>query len=148
MSRLIPVLVLMLAAPAAAQKTPAPTGPFAAVKGFKCAFPVYDTAQWTGTTPAVFTGKQEFTFEIDAIDYKKGHARITGGAGETLASMILTTTGMNIIEQTPIGNFNLTTIFVAGGQGNTYLAANSRHNGDVTAVPRISQNYGTCELVQ
>ena len=147
MFRIAPLIVLALVAPVAAQKA-APTGPFATAKSFKCSFPIYDTARWTGTTPEIFTGTQDFAFQIDAIDYKKGHARIATETGASLASIVLTQTGLNVIEPTPIGNFNLTTVFVAGGKDKTYLAANSRHNGDITAVPRISQNYGTCELVQ
>jgi hypothetical protein len=142
------VSVLALSVPALAQKKAAPQGPFDAARGFKCAFPVYDTARWTGTKPEIFTGDQTFAFQVDSFDFKKGRARIASDSGSTLASMILTQTGLNVIEQTPIGNFNLTTIFVAGGTDTTYLAVNSRHNGDVSAAPKISQNYGTCELVK
>ena len=140
--------LLVSTAPVLAQKTAAPQGPFAAARGFTCTFPIYDTARWTGTKPEIFTGDQEFTFQIDAFDFKKGRARLASGTGSTLASVVLTQTGLNVIEQTPIGNFNLTTVFVGGGTGNTYLAVNSRHNGDVSAAPKISQNYGTCELVK
>ena len=145
---LLALVVSTFAVPLAAQKAGAQQGPFATAKGFKCSFPTYDTARWTGTTAEVFTGTQEFAFQIDTFDFKKGRARIASEVGSTLASMVLTETGMNVIEQTPIGNFNLTTIFVAGGKDDTYLAANSRHNGDLKAAPRISQNYGTCELVK
>jgi hypothetical protein len=132
----------------AAQKKGGPEGPFATLRGFKCTFPLYDTVRWTGTKAEIFTGDQTFEFQIDAFDFKKGRARIASESGSTLASAVLTPTGMNVIEQTPLGNFNLTTIFVAGGEGTTYLAVNSRHNGDVSAAPKISQNYGTCELVK
>jgi hypothetical protein len=138
-------LVLMLTLPASAQTV---QGPFAAAAGFKCSFPVYDTVRWTNNKPEIFTGEQQFAFQVDAFDFKKGRARVSSETGATHVSMFLTPTGMNVIEQTPIGNFNLTTIFTAGGQDKTYLAVNSRHNGDTSAVPRISQNYGTCEMVQ
>jgi len=140
--------ILALSSPALAQKKGTPQGPFDGARGFKCSFPVYDTARWTGTKPEVLAGEQTFAFDLDSFDFKKGRARLASESGATLTSMVLTDTGLNVIEQTPIGNFNLTTVFVAGGTGTTYLAVNSRHNGDLSSAPKISQNYGTCEMVK
>ena len=61
---------------------------------------------------------------------------------------MLSATGLNVIEQTGYGNFILTTIFVAGGEGRVYLAAHSRHLGDLKTVPSVSQHFGTCQPVQ
>jgi hypothetical protein len=145
---LVPVLLAVIATAAAAQKRNAPQGPFASVKTFNCSFPTYATADPMEATPRVSSGTQEFSFTIDTIDFKKKNAEIVGGAGTALAAIVLTQTGLNVIEQTPIGNFNLTTVFASGGQGQRYPAVHSRHLGDVSGPPRSSQAYGSCEIVK
>jgi len=142
-------VVLAALAPAAAgadvQRTRPAAGPFATAKGFVCTFPIFGAARW-GDIPEVINGTQDFSFRIERIDYKKNQAIVVGDASVPV-TVRLAETGFNVIEQTPIGNFILTTIFSAGGQGKTYRAAHSRHIGDVNDVPRTSQSYGTCDLV-
>jgi hypothetical protein len=53
-----------------------------------------------------------------------------------------------VIEATPIGNLNVTTVFVAGGPEGKYIAVHSRHIGDPTPIPSPSQNYGTCTIAK
>jgi hypothetical protein len=138
------LVVLALGTPARAQTSPV-TGPLATAKGLHCTFPVFGTARWTDLGPETLDGTQEFAFDIDTIDYRRGRARLVA-SGTTLMTMLLTETGMHVIEQTPIGNLNLTTIFSAESDGRTFRAVHSRHLGDLTAAPRASQSYGLCEL--
>ena len=142
---LLLLLVAVLGSPASAQKNAA-RGPFAAAKTLTCSFPAYATASLTDTPPRVTSSTQDFSFRIDSIDYRKKNAQIVGGSGSALVALVLTQTGLNVIEQTAIGNLNLTTVFAAGGQGTRFLAVHSRHLGDVNAAPRVSQHYGSCEL--
>jgi hypothetical protein len=145
------VLTLALAAaaaPLAAQRKTDPGGPFASAKSLSCTFPTYATADVTKPNPQVTTNTQQFAFRIDAIDYRKRNAQIVGEGGTSLAAIVLTQTGLNVIEQTPLGNFTLTTVFTAGGDGQRFPAVHSRHLGDLKDAPRTSQSYGSCELPQ
>jgi len=143
--RILAAILLTLAVPASAQK-PAPiTGPLASAKGLLCSFPSFGTARWGDGSPQVITGSQDFSFRIEGIDYRNKRALIVAD-GNALASLLLTATGMNVIEQTPIGNVTLTTIFSAGGKDKTFLAVHSRHLGELDGAPRSSQAYGRCEL--
>jgi hypothetical protein len=121
-----------------------PAGPFANAKAFACSFPVYGAAKW-GAAPEPINGTQEFTYRIEGIDYRRNQARVVGSAAVPV-TLRLGETGLNVIEQTPIGNFILTTVFSAGGDGKTFRAAHSRHLGELNEAPRTSQSYGTCEL--
>jgi hypothetical protein len=90
------------------------------------------------------TGTQDFSFQVDSINYRRNEARLVA-TGSALVTMILTQTGMNLVEKTQIGNLNVTTIFANGGQGQDFPAVHSRHLGDVDAAPpRTSQAYGRC----
>ncbi len=122
----------------------APQPSIGTIKAFACSFPVYASASWT-TPPQVTSQTQDFTFRIDTIDPKKRQARVVGTGGSALASLLTTPVGVTVIEQTPLGNVNMTTVFAAGQQGRTFLAVHSRHIGDPAAPPTVSQNYGTCE---
>lgn len=145
MATTVMVVMVVGASSAGAQRVRPPASPFATAKSFTCSFPVFAAARWGTTPPETVSGTQEFTFRVEAIDYKKGQARIVASATVPV-TVRLAETGLNVIEQTPIGNFILTTIFTAGGEGRTYRAVHSRHLGELTEAPRTSQSYGTCEL--
>jgi hypothetical protein len=104
--------------------------------------------RWIDGTPETVPGKDELTFEIDTINLKARSARILGARGSTLVSAFVTQTGLNVIEQTPIGNFIITTAFIGGRNGNTLRAVHSRHLGDVAELPTPSQYFGTCEILR
>jgi len=125
-------------------KTP---GPLASYKSFKCSFPTYATARWTDP-PQASVASQTLTFGISGIDAKKRQASIVGSTVTVPAALVVTQTGLTVIEQTPIGNVNITTVFVAGGTGTKFLAVHSRHIGDTSGTPTASQNYGSCDAAQ
>ena len=125
-------------------QTPATPPAIATVKAFACSFPLYASVAWT-TPPQVVSQSQQFTFRFDSIDLKKRSGRLVGTGGTTLVSVLATAVGVTLIEQTPLGNVNVTTIFAAGQQSRTFLAVHSRHIGDPTSPPTVSQNYGTCD---
>jgi hypothetical protein len=131
-----------------AQQKPA-ADPLFSARHLSCSFPVYAAPVWKEGAAQVVSRAQDFRFDIDSIDTKKNSAQIVGTGGAAAhASTVVTPTGVNVIEATPIGNLNLTTIFVAGGPEGKYLAVHSRHLGDMTAGPSVSQNYGTCEIAK
>ncbi|HUL72149.1 MAG TPA: hypothetical protein VLT86_03560 [Vicinamibacterales bacterium] len=148
------VLALLLqggqagSAPSLPSPQAAPKNPLFTARQLSCSFGVYATAIWKETTPEVVSRTQDFSFKIDSIDAKKGQARIVSGNASAIVSMIVTQTGINLVEKTRIGNLNVTTIFVAGGHDDVFIAVHSRHLGDLTAAPSVSQNYGTCQASQ
>jgi hypothetical protein len=128
-------------------KAPAPpASPFETGKDIACSFPVYAAVQWADAGPRVLDGNQTFNIRIGSIDLKKKNAMIAGTGGVDLATALITPTGLNIVEQTPDGNFTFTTVFAKGGKDKTFLAVHSRHLGDASTVPSVSQAYGTCQL--
>jgi len=143
--RIAALVVLTLSAATGAGVAPTAQDPLAAVKALKCSFPVYASARWAERTPEALTGTDTLAFQIDSIDYKRRSARIVA-TGAALATLLHTSAGLNVIEQTPAGNLTVTTVFAGGGVGTTFLAVHSRHLGETNAPPRLSQYYGTCEL--
>jgi hypothetical protein len=131
----------------AAQTAQPPAAPFAGVKALSCSFPVYATANLAGTPPQPGAQKQEFTFTLDSFDFKKMRARFVGSSGAAVpVSLLSSQIGITVIEQTVIGNVNMTTVFAAGGHDQVRLAVHSRHIGDPTELPSVSQSYGSCEI--
>lgn len=133
--------------PLFAQRRNAPTGPFVKARGFSCTFPRYAAAAWDGLSARVIDGEDNLHLRITDVNLRRGVARFGAGSVTVEVTARLSDTGFNIIEQTPAGNFNLTTVFVAGGSADRYLAVHSRHLGDLTTPPSASQYYGTCEVV-
>ena len=132
----------------AAQKAPpAPPSPFAAIQTLKCSFSSYAVNGWRDLKPTPVTASEDFSFQISVVNAKKGRARIVGATGTIEASLVTSSTGLNVIEQTPAGNFTLTTVFAAGGQNGKFLAVHARHV-DLAAAPSPSQHYGSCEEVK
>lgn len=164
--RAVPLLVLMLVlqppssvwgqsgqgapapTPSTTAQAAAPGVSLSAARTLKCLFPAYAATRWIDGTPETVTGKDELTFEIDSINLKSRTARIAGARGSTLVSAFVTQTGLNVIEQTPIGNFILTSVFTGGRDGNVLRAVHSRHLGDVAELATPSQYFGTCEILR
>jgi hypothetical protein len=146
---LIVLAVVLAVSPvsAAAQRRQTPAGPFAKIRGLDCTFTNYGAAAWDGTSARIVTGDDNVTFRIEEFDYRRGVAMVTSAAAKVPVSATLAETGLNVIEHTPIGNFILTTVFVAGGSADKYVAVHSRHLGDTTTAPSVSQYFGTCEVV-
>ena len=137
------LFVLGMAVPLSAQTRPAPVT-FASARVFACSFTVYAAAVWNDGQPSVLSNPQEFAFQVDELDRRRGRARVVGTAASSPATLMVSEAGLNVIEPTATGNLNLTTIFSASADGK-YLAVHSRHLGDVSGPPRVSQTYGTCE---
>jgi hypothetical protein len=150
MVRLVALLGIVLLG-----QTPPPKStagdPLFSARHLACSFPVYAAPVWKDGAAQVVSRAQDFAFDIDAIDTRKNKtsARIVGKGGASApASVMVTPIAVNVIEGTPIGNLNVTTVFVAGGSEGKYITVHSRHIGDLTSAPSPSQNYGTCTIVK
>ncbi|MFO7303044.1 MAG: hypothetical protein DIU54_011565 [Acidobacteriota bacterium] len=142
-------LILALAAgpaPAAPSSQQTPANPLGTVKAWSCSFGIFAVGQWDDP-PTVAAGKDDLTFRVEALDLRRGAARIVA-AGTTEVTARLTPTGLNLIEQTPGGNFILTTIFTSTVAADTYHAVHARHLGDPSTPPSASQFYGTCTATE
>jgi hypothetical protein len=137
------------AAPAPSPKTPAaPSIALSAAVTLRCTFPNYAATRWIDGTPETVTGTDELAFDIDAINLRARTATIVALRGTALVSAFVTSTGLNVIEQTPGGNFILTSVFNGGREGNRLRAVHARHLGDANDLPAVSQYFGTCEIAR
>lgn len=125
-------------------------------KSLKCTFPWVAAAQWDRDEPAPRVRKnQDFTFQVDGINFGKGTARIIGNAG---SDDLLAMKGENVIhflERTPSGNLNVTSVWVWRSRSGRFKAVHSRHISTGVHAPDVSvggpfpsQNYGYCQQWQ
>lgn len=142
-------MVASAAVLAAQRQPPPPPNPLSLIAGFRCTFPKHAATEWPVGEPETTLGTEDaFSFRITNIDTRRGRARIVGTGGSVDATAMLGEAGLNVIEQTGIGNFILTTIFRSGGKDRVFIAAHSRHLGDLQTVPSVSQHFGTCEPIE
>ena len=87
-------------------------------------------------------GKMQFV--IAAIDAKAGTAQMIGNAGAENLIMLRGKGNMNFVEQTGVGNINLTSVYTKVAPSGGFVAVHSRHVG-TGDDPMISQYYGVCE---
>ena len=81
---------------------------------------------------------------FDAIDTKKGRARLIGNVGAEDVIVWLTAIGLTFVEATPSSNINVTTVF-ANKVGRDYIYVQSRHVVLLSSGPLPSQYHGTCK---
>ena len=117
-------------------------------QALRCTFTFYVAAHWVDGEPEAVAGEDQFSFAIESIDRAARRAQIVAPTATVSASAFSTNTGLNVIEQTPIGNFILTTVFTSGRIGDRFMAVHSRHLGDLGAPPGPSQYLGSCEIVR
>ena len=140
------VLMACSSVVSAQRQPPPPPNPLSLITAFQCTFPRHAATEWPAGQPETSLGAdRQFSFRITNINTRRNSARIVGSGGSVDATAMLGETGLNVVEQTGIGNFILTTIFRAGGKDRVFVAAHSRHLGDLQTVPSVSQHFGTCE---
>jgi hypothetical protein len=147
--RVATLIVLALAVPASAQRATAPQDPLATAKRVRCTFPTYAAVKWNGNEGEVLGGTQDFSFQLDQFDFRRGRAQLVGTTAIPV-TLLVTPMGLSVIEQTLAGNLTVTTVFSGTGSGEgsrTYQAVHSRHLAkDMDLPARASQAYGTCTL--
>ena len=111
---------------------------------FKCAFNDGFVTDFTGIKPQSKRANQ-ITNQLIFHSFSKvsGTAILQGNAGSERLSYIENDVGIHFLENTQIGNFNLTTIFYSSDRRNSYPVVHSRHVSLVGgALP--SQSVGEC----
>jgi hypothetical protein len=130
-----------------AQQPAAPAAnPFATAQTLSCSFATYTVGGWKDVTPTAVIGDENYSFQIVVVNLKRGRAQIVGETGARPASLVLSDTGLTVIEPTPVG-FTMTTAFANGGQDGQFLAVHARHV-DLKPTPSPSQHYGTCKITK
>lgn len=141
-----PLLTLfaVLAIPASAQ-TP-DIQALMSLSSLRCTFPWVAQTDWVADTPSPIVKKQEFGFEITAIEFSRNSARIVGQLGSTELAVSKGIDVLNFVERSPFGVLNLTSVFSSRDKMGRFKAVHSRHlSGGLVAAPFPSQNYGYCE---
>ena len=129
--------------------------PLAGVKSLKCKFPVYTVGAWkNGESQAQVKQAQEFSLEFDQINTDDGDARVTGTAGATHITALLTLSSLHFMERSVLGTLNITTVFSGDVNAKRLRAVHSRHDylpmslPGYVSEPTVSQNYGYCDVGQ
>lgn len=127
---------------------PPPPATLASAQALNCSFSSYTVGGWKDGAPYAVTASDDLAFTITIIKARKGpRAQITGPGGAIEATLVSTPTGLNVIEQTPQGNFTLTTVFTGSGVDGRFLAVHSRHV-DLGKGASPQQHYGTCQIAK
>jgi len=151
---LVTAIVLACALTAAAQTTE--KNPLAQVKNLKCRFSVYASGSWTKTQEPQAQVRQPETLqlEIDEIDTDSGSGRVTGTAGPTEVTALLTISSLHFMERSVTGTLNITTVFAGEPDAKTFRAVHTRHDylpmslPGYQSEPSVSQHYGVCETAK
>jgi hypothetical protein len=148
------VMVLTFALTAAAQTTE--KNPLARVQRLKCRFSVYSSGSWTKAQEPQGQIRQPETLqlEIDEIDTDSGSGRVTGTAGPTEVTALLTISSLHFMERSVTGTLNITTVFAGEPDAKTFRAVHTRHDylpmslPGYQSEPSVSQHYGVCETTK
>ena len=151
---LMTVIVLAFALTAAAQTTE--KNPLARVQHLKCRFSVYSSGSWTKAQEPQGQIRQPETLqlEIDEIDTDSGSGRVTGTAGPTEVTALLTISSLHFMERSVTGTLNITTVFAGEPDAKTFRAVHTRHDylpmslPGYQSEPSVSQHYGVCETAK
>ena len=142
---ILAVLTLCFGQPVLGQQVDGAFKRLATAKTLRCTIGPGASTDWASGRPVVQTstwGKNN-VIHFDAINTKKGRARLIGNAGAEDVIVWLTAIGLTFVEATPSGNINITTVF-ANTTGTDYMYVHSRHVV-LLSEPLPSQYHGTCK---
>lgn len=149
------VLALACAHTAGAQTTD--KNPLTQVKALKCRFAIYASGAWSKTTQeatAQVRQPEQLSLEIDDIDTDSGSGRVTGTAGPSEVTALLTLSSLHFMERSVTGTLNITTVFSGEPAAKTFRAVHTRHDylplslPGYVSDPSVSQHYGICEMTK
>ncbi len=115
-------------------------------QSFRCSFTDGFSTEFKSNKPSSGRDKSKFTdLTFDQLDVKKNRGRMIGNAGATDVGVINGDNSIHIIEQTPSGNMNITTIFNPPIKNSSnYPVVHSRHV-NIFDEPMTSQYVGLCK---
>jgi hypothetical protein len=147
-SLLVAFYLLGSAVAVTAQQTPEASVPvirsLLAARSLKCSFNANAVADWKSGKPNVTRGHEDFGLHFDSIDVTAQKARLIGNQIAGDVTLFATEAGLHFMEQTPIGNIIITTVF-ASRSSDGFIAVSSRHMS-FPGRPLPSQYHGICKL--
>ena len=155
MKAAVTALVLVACASAAKAQT-TDQNPLAHVKAMKCKFVIYAAGSWNKAREANAQVRQpeQLTLDIDEIEADSGSGRVTGTAGPTEVTALLTLSSLHFMERSVTGTLNITTVFSGAPEAKTFRAVHTRHDylplnlPGYESEPSVSQHYGVCDATK
>ena len=122
------------------------TNVFSQTQSFRCNFSDGLVTNWDSGKPSSKRMSDMNELVFDQLDTKKGTGRMIGNVGsENVQVLVGDGNSIHIIERTPSGNMNITTVFNPQRKNsNEYPIVHSRHL-NLNGGPLTSQYVGLCK---
>ena len=122
------------------------TNVFGQSQSYRCNFSDGLTTNWDSGKPSSVRSGKMSEIIFDQVDTKKGTGRMIGNSGsENVQVLNGETNTIHVVERTPSGNMNITTIFSSTQKNpSDYPVVHSRHLNFIGG-PLVSQFIGLCK---
>jgi hypothetical protein len=121
------------------------TNVFGQSQSFRCNYSDGLVTNWDSGKPSSKRDGRMSEIVFDQLDTKKGTGRMIGNSGSENVQVLNGDGSVHIVERTPSGNMNTTTIFTQSQKNqNEYPVVHSRHLNFVGG-PLVSQFVGLCK---
>ena len=121
------------------------TNVFGQSQSFRCNFSDGFSTNWDSGKASSVRGGKMAEMVFDQLDTKNGTGRMIGNAGVENVQVIRGDGSIHILERTPTGNLNITTIFGPIQKNpNEFPVVHSRHI-NIMGGPFPSQYVGLCK---
>ncbi|QWE06384.1 hypothetical protein [Polynucleobacter sp. JS-JIR-5-A7] len=121
------------------------TNVFGQSQSFRCNFSDGLSTNWDSGKPSSKRTSDMSELIFDQIDIKKGTGRMIGNSGSETVQVLKGDSSTHIVERTPSGNMNITTIFNPTQKySDLYPVVHSRHI-NLMSGPFPSQYVGLCK---
>lgn len=118
---------------------------FGQTQSFRCTFSDGLVTNWESGKPSSKRDGRMDEIVFDQVDTKKGTGRMIGNSGSENVQVLNGDGSIHIVERTPSGNMNVTTIFSPPQKNPTqYPLVHSRHLNFIGG-PLVSQFVGLCK---
>ena len=121
------------------------TNVFGQSQSFRCNFSDGLSTNWDSGKPSSVKDGRMSEMIFDQVDVKKGTGRMIGNSGSETVQVLKGDGSTHIVERTPSGNMNTTTIFNSTQKNSDlYPVVHSRHI-NLMGGPFPSQYVGLCK---
>ena len=121
------------------------TNVFGQSQSFRCNFSDGISTNWDSGKPSTKRVSDMSELIFDQVDVKKGTGRMIGNSGSETVQVLRGDGSFHIVERTPSGNMNTTTIFNPTQKySDLYPVVHSR-NMNLMSGPFPSQYVGLCK---
>ena len=117
-----------------------------AARSLKCQFGPGTGTEWASGSPKTSAARFDTEITFDAIDSKRGTARLIGNIGAGDVRVTSSPVGISFMEIQP-AVVDVTTVFSAYDKSGNFIAVDTRHV-NASGVPMAEQFFGTCKVWQ